>query len=551
MRTLLNGKPWSVWWFIVTAIVFALQLFPLTGVFLMFALAPFWSVATINLGFASIIPEVLFRRISPAWLVLPLVWFGGYAGAAFLSHAKVAALDAEIRAANSAQRFPFDPAQQSLVISAANDYTLSSVASSLVRDYRIPVAYTEQRSNKDAPYRASRLMTDPACQTINRDRRNFAAGVQSNFISTGKNDGHRGKPSGICLVTMPEAPSLPVVRIEGKREKHSDLIAPYELIRATIHDPSGTTLAQVSSGFANPLHWLPMPILGCALNSGSPSWDCMAMFWRTNVGIGGQKTYGHAVDEALPPALGLEKVSPFERRAEIEAASQGKVEAVVEQSANAALATLDAVISDPKKRIIIHDVNDLRENIALFADRVPAMVGAISRALDNGTPTYETARVLQELLAQLPPAEFAALGGRLLDVLRAQKVIDDRTVSDALATRLGELGSPALPVLEKLVFPPAKRPALGAIYGLCRMGPAAASRAEDLVALATDGRRRDIDSAIFVTLRRLGRDDLIERGRADGTGFSKVPKKLAERAITPESPPSACGNESGYPRVPA
>ncbi len=26
--------------------------------------------------------------------------------------------------------------------------------------------------------------------------------------------------------------------------------------------------------------WLPMPIMGCALNSGAPSWDCDAGFWR-------------------------------------------------------------------------------------------------------------------------------------------------------------------------------------------------------------------------------------------------------------------------------
>ena len=39
--------------FVVTAIVYALQLFPPSGVFLMFLMAPFWSIVTINLGFAT------------------------------------------------------------------------------------------------------------------------------------------------------------------------------------------------------------------------------------------------------------------------------------------------------------------------------------------------------------------------------------------------------------------------------------------------------------------------------------------------------------------
>jgi hypothetical protein len=539
-----------MWWFILTAIVFALQLFPLTGVFLMIVAAPFWSVITVNLGFASLIPEVLFRRISPAWLLLPALWFGGYAGAVYLSEARVAALDAEVRTANSVVRVTFDAAQQSLVI-RPTDHVLSNAASTLVSSYRLPAAHTLQRDGGRWRHRASRLMVDPHCHAIRADRRYMVAGVHAQPIYDGNAERHPRRASGICIVTMPEEPVLPTVLVEGKQEKHADFFTPYELTRLTISDASGNVLGQAVSGSANPLSQFPMPVIGCALNSGAPSWDCMATFWRRNVGIGGEKKYGQAAIEVLPRVLGLEASSAIERRAEILATPEVSPETVVNRSADEALATLDAVIADPTKRITYHDVSDLREDLPLFHDRIPAMITAISRALANGTRTYETARVLQQLLAQLPGTDFVAIGAALLEVLNAEQVINDRTVADTLATRLGELGSPALPVLDKLIFSTPKRPALGAIYGLCRVGSAAADRAEQLAVIASDGRRRDHDAAIFVTLRRMGREDLIARERAQGTRFSKISKKLDERTITPESPLSACTNERGYPNLPS
>ena len=48
------GWPWSLWFFAITLIVYLLQRFPLTGVFLMVVGAAFWSVVLINLGVVGI-----------------------------------------------------------------------------------------------------------------------------------------------------------------------------------------------------------------------------------------------------------------------------------------------------------------------------------------------------------------------------------------------------------------------------------------------------------------------------------------------------------------
>jgi hypothetical protein len=45
----------------------------------------------------------------------------------------------------------------------------------------------------------------------------------------------------------------------------------------TIALPDGRRL-ELLGGTAVPLAWLPMPIIGCALNSGAGRWDCAALF---------------------------------------------------------------------------------------------------------------------------------------------------------------------------------------------------------------------------------------------------------------------------------
>jgi hypothetical protein len=550
MRGFFDGMPWSLWWFVLTAFVYALQLFPPSGIFLMLLMAPFWSIFTINLGFITVILEVVFGRVPVSWLLLPGLWFGGYFATAYLSHSHVATLDAQIRAINAAERIPFDPAKQALVLVPSQNI-LSHTADNIVREYRIPVAYTMQRDPKGLDHRATRLMANPQCQTIRQDQRYTMARVFAQPIYEEAVEKYRRIPSNICSVSMPEDPVLPTLRVEGKQEKHDDHITPYVLTRMSVYNAEGTLLAQPVSGHANPLSWLPMPILGCGLNSGAAKWQCMTMFWRGNVGLGGRKSYGSAADEVIPEVLGLARASSLARREEIAAVQVSLVTALVDKSARDALSAIDAVIADPTKQIIIHDVSAVRANLALLGDRAPAIVEAIARSLANGRRTYETARVLQDLLAHLPATEFDAVSGALLATLNAQSLLNEATVAGSLANRLGQLGPTALPVLEQLVFSTPKRPVTGAFYGLCRIGAAAAHRAELIAELASDGLHRERDTAIYVALRRMGRDDIIARERATGTRFKNIDTRLDERTIAPDSPPNVCTDERGFPRLPS
>lgn len=511
MRALVANMPWSLWWFVLTAAVYLLQLFPITGVFLMLVAAPLWSIATVNLGFICIVAEVLSRRVAIFWLVLPVAWFGGYAGAALLSHHNAVVLDGDVRAINARSPVPFDPAAQALVFDSKSP-DLSHASGHLVRYYRLPVAYATNAYLKTARHLAARVLAEPHCQAIRADRSFGAAGIHS--ISFHETEDTLRSPfvKGMCLVSMPEDPASPAIFFEAKREQHEDLLTPYTLTRVTVYE-GGRVIAKLEAGHARPLAWLPKPIMGCFLNSGAARWDCFRGFSRGSVGLGGQGGYGAATLDAIAEALGLQRIGANSRRDEIAATPFPSLEAVVGANADVSLRVVDGLIANPLQRITIHDVKGLAERPEALRERAPAIVETIGRALANGRPTYETARVLQDLVAHLPAADFDAIAPALLVVLQAQPALGEDTVSQPMARRLGRLGAAAVPLLARTALSTPRRPFRGAIQGLCRTGAHAAPLAERLAVLgAAKGRPdRDLDAAVYVALLRMGRADIVER----------------------------------------
>lgn len=539
MRGWLSRLPWSSWWFVLTGVVFLLQVIPFTGIFLMLIAAPAWSILTVNAGFASLALEALFGSVGRVWLLAPLLWFGGYAAAAIVSDQRYHALDAAVRAQNAGQRVDFQPTTRSLVIKPNAD-EIGGLASAYVRDYRIPVTYEERQDHKTISHTGHRLAVEPTCSTIRSDHRHRAAGIFSHGVHARSERGTL-LSKGICAITMPEDPVLPIVRVEASRRKaHGGVLVPHALTRITIEEPDGRRI-QLTGGRASPLAWWPQPIMGCALNSGRPSWECVVRFNRRQLGVGGERAYGGANAEIIAGALGLERVTFSKRRDEISATPLPSLSAIIERRVTASLASLDAVIADPTRRITVHDVPGLREQPSQIESRVPAIIEAIGRALDGSERSRETARVLQRLVSALPASTFAAAGPPLLEVLSSRNAVDEARLTHELATRLGDLGADAVPILERALTSPRPAMRVAAIYGLCRAGAAAAEHAEGLLEMANGTRsNQDVATAVLVALRRMGRADLVERELAPEGRLSQVRSKVRSRPVSLESPPGVC-----------
>ena len=288
-------------WLVFTAAILLLQFIPFTNILLMFVLAPFWSIFTVNWGFATLALEALTGRVNRAWLVLPFVWFVGYAGMAFLSHQAHWRLDAQYRQMNKNQKLAFSASKSSLVFQDRTE-VLSGVPMQLVQNYDIDVIYKVNSNSGFTSHSAYRIGGKVRCKDIYSDPGYSRAGVNAYNIV-----------KDMCVYYMPEDPSRKTILVSAMRQQVDSLIVPYVLDSITVH-ADGREQVILKVARAALLSWIPMPILGCALNSGAPKLDCAIQFWRNPVETGG------SVSEALAEALGLKAAPASTRRAAIEAA---------------------------------------------------------------------------------------------------------------------------------------------------------------------------------------------------------------------------------------
>lgn len=257
-----SKAPRALLWFAATAVIYVLQLIPFTGIFLMFLAAPFWSVLTVNAGFAHLAAEACLGKVHKAWLILPIAWFAGYEIAALQSHRMAWNLDRQFRDLNSHQNLNFDQNEKEIVFLPTSE-VLSGAPQTLVARYQLNAAYER---NPNFP--------------------NYSHLVYRENVRT------------------PEDPTKGILLTSGSYKDFSGHLLPYRKYTITMLDRS-TRTSTLLAGNAAPLSWLPLPILGCTLISGAPSWNCAFQFWRTNVGIAGSETHGGAVIEVVATALNL------------------------------------------------------------------------------------------------------------------------------------------------------------------------------------------------------------------------------------------------------
>lgn len=540
-----SALPKSFIWFALTAVIFGLQLFPLTGVFLMMVGAPLWSIITVNLGFISLALEALFRRTHIAWLILPLLWFGGYAGLAAYSHSRAAVLDQQLREANAKVRVDFSPERQSIVFAQPSG-VLSSGAGAMVSRYGLDVAYAARTHLKTAKHLASRLGGKVLCAEMRKNTSYRDAGASVANVRV-----DRKAVRDVCIYHVPEDPTLPAIEIASKEHKVKSAILPYTYRAISVRDASGVSNT-LMSGHAAPLAWLPMPVIGCALNSSAPSWDCSAGFWRSRMAIGGDGFYGAQATDVVAKALGLRQVAVESRVAAVNAGSQSPPTIVLKDSLDVAIAALERVIAKPDERIYLSDVKLLRSFPEEIGKRQEKIVDAVKARLTAPTTSgWETARALEGLLSELPDDRFLSAGRALLPLVALPDRWGQESLPGDFMVRLGDLGADAVPKLEALAFANPRRANAAAILGLCRAGAAAKPLADKIASILKQEKvERRLHQAAYVTLLRLGRKDLTTDATLPASARRAATYHAWAETISPESPASVCVTANGWPKLP-
>jgi hypothetical protein len=297
--------PISLMLFLATAIAFLLQMVPYTGVFLMFVLAPYWSIILVNGGFIALAIEAATRKVPMLLIIFPIVWFGGYLAVAYESQAEFERLGHEIAAGNAGQVLAFSSAQGDIVVDGTNSSELAGLAASLIQSYDIPVAYEINGNFKDATHLAYRLANTSVCKHI-KDGSSYARnGVFASWFHE-----NNVLVKDICQVRRPSDPKLRQFIVSSKISKSESFLLPHSIVEIQIHQQFGDTI-NLRSGFGTPLGWWPRPVIGCYLDSGIPNWKCAAGFHRpysqtlrnsTNATVGTPEVIAKALSLTYSPA---------------------------------------------------------------------------------------------------------------------------------------------------------------------------------------------------------------------------------------------------------
>lgn len=528
-----RAYPLSFRIFAIAALVVALQAFPATGIFLMLLMAPFWSILLVNLGFLAMARDALTGALSVAWLLGPLLWFGGYGLVAWRSHVEADALIAQADALNAGQHLPFDPTRHALVMREG--------AGQMAERYDIPVVYEPASHIPGATHVATRLASGAICNRVWGDRRYAAAHVEATMVRAGSEAVYSRILSGVCAITAPEKPALPQIVVTETKESGGGWLVHALVTTITLQAPD-RPLLRLRSVSVVPWSWWPKPIAGCFLNSGAPKWDCEFSFGR-----GASRSM--STHEIVAQALGLQRAPISVRLAEIAAQPDPDLdlglrlheENLAAQRA-ADLASLDEALRGARDNGGDLRTAELVTQPALYADRAPAILDAMRRGF--AARTFGRTQKYGDLLAALPDDAFKPLAPALLDLLNAQSELPRDALSSPLIRRLGALGVEALPTLRRLAASPAVGYRHDVIVALCKIGAPALDDAEKIAdVLAATRRDKSVRGAAFRALLRLGRPDLLARDPKLQALYAKPPYNRWAATITPASAPAVCDHE--------
>ncbi len=417
--------PKSFLFFVATAAVFLLQAFPVTGIILMLMAAPFWSIGLVNAGFIGTGIEALSGGISRGWLLLPLLWFTGYGAVAWNDHAVLGKLRDQAAAQNVTVRVPFDAEHEVLVSNEGGAGNSGVGIAWFVQNYALSVAYSFNPDAGESQFRATRLADNALCRRLFDTPEGRASGVRPMWFhdSPGQRIADGVFEQRFCTIDVPQAPDLPQVLITRNENETKVDGLPVTLITTTIASTDGATHV-LSGGVASPLRWFPMPVIGCALNSGAARWSCTMQFWRDSAQpierVG--RRFG-AGDVALAQALGLRRVLPADRSA----APADEIETLIADAArrklDAELAKLDAVLSDPEADIGSVPFDALLIRADIVTPRLSTIVATIETAIarkGNNGRGHSNGQQLLRLLNKVPRDALEPYADRL----RALQTID-------------------------------------------------------------------------------------------------------------------------------
>jgi hypothetical protein len=283
---MIYGRSFQALWaacLAITVAAFAVQIVPILGLISHFLLTPWWPTLFLNAAFVLMAVDALIGSKNRKLLILPMVWFGGYALVAGVSYVEVYLMNRAAEKMNAQQLPTWYKATNNLrVINGPTDSNFASDLRSeaMIRLYDIDEVYSDGS-------RSTRLSRESCPGTMGAD---IIDGVSYTRIWRGTypSKGPMQSANGICMVSGPRTPPSNIISVTAREISYREglvagLIQDFDV---AVPNREPFTLRSVT---VSPLPWIPMPVAGCHFKGGfGDQWDndCHAYFehpsWRRN-----------------------------------------------------------------------------------------------------------------------------------------------------------------------------------------------------------------------------------------------------------------------------
>lgn len=273
----------SVSLFILTGAVMLLQMIPLVGIFMMFMLAMLWPVLLLNLAFVAMLVECALGILPRVLIVIPLTYFIGYSVMAYQSRLGADELIAE--AMQEAEAFKTITHDGSPVLFVGNTAEYESLQSP-----QIPLLYMQDNQGVEALQLVNKAECEQIDSRIKQEYDKLATayrladkpydgwlGIRVDDYSYNKNDPLNAK---YCRFRYPAEASDDLVKVVVTEERAASTLGVHKHLTHYTVVADGQPERRFTTGSISALGFIPMPVMGCGLDSSTPAWRCEAGFIR-------------------------------------------------------------------------------------------------------------------------------------------------------------------------------------------------------------------------------------------------------------------------------
>lgn len=288
--------PASALLLIATAAVYLLQFIPAAGPFIYLFGGPLWSILTVNLAMILMAREAWTKRISPAFMLVPILYFGGYYVIFTIEHWNAQKIRQEVIANNASIRIPYVPGQTSFV-----GQSRQSAMGLLRQNYAIDQVFAPD-SNQGRQMHVWRI-------------------IDRSFCGPSGGRGHTLYPllpggRERCVVDRPQEPTGDRLVATSTFARTDTWLVNAEYVSLTVRDPHGRSyILRGASVWTRP--FIPMPLITFFDNKRWPLTFPRLIYRPVGAHVGTWKFYdpfrggeagqraGQMTYEALAIALGL------------------------------------------------------------------------------------------------------------------------------------------------------------------------------------------------------------------------------------------------------